>query len=205
MGNFQHKEMMQNEWDVIPITQTLGRPSSVIIKTDENSPEGKNAAAIDDTINQCKENGKYDNVDTTDVKPLGGGSLQKKKYKDSHLHLSSTFLKSHNKLQESLRLPLGKSSLKKNNNKEKQVKMNIKKNKEKNRRMKKASCVIEYKDKKFYYMMNEEMKETDIIKKFMKETNYKNEHMISLLNRSTQEKNYYVIKNTKQHRIKRVY
>ncbi len=178
MGNFQFKERMQNEWDVIPITQTLGRPSSVIIKTDENSPEGKNAAAIDDTINQCKENGKYDNVDSSQVKPLGGGGL---------------------------RLSLGKSSLKKNKNKEKQVKMNIKKNKEKNRRMNKASCVIEYKDKKFYYSMNEKMKEMDVIKKFIKDTNYKNEHMISLYNRSTQEKNYYVIKNTKQHRIKRVY
>jgi hypothetical protein len=181
MGNIQYKERMQNEWDVIPITQTLGRPSSVIIKTDENSPEGKNAAAIDDTINQCKENGKYDNVDSSQVKPLGGGSLKKKKNKEIHLHISSL------------------------KNKEKQVKMNIKKNKEKNRRMNKASCVIEYKDKKFYYSMNEKMKEMDVIKKFIKETNYKNEHMISLYNRSTREKNYYVIKNTKQHRIKRVY
>jgi hypothetical protein len=185
MGNIHFKEKMQNEWDVVPITQTLGRPSSVIIKTDENSPEGKNAAAIDDTINQCKENGKYDNVDTTEVKPLGGGaSIKKKKNKEISLHLSSLQIKK---------------------NKEKQVKINLKKNKEKNRRMNKTSCVIEYKDKKFYYTMNEKMKEIDVIKKFIKETNYKNEHMISLLNRSTREKNYYVIKNTKQHRIKRVY
>jgi|LauGreDrversion4_2_1035121.scaffolds.fasta_scaffold203922_2 hypothetical protein len=189
MGNIQYKEKMQNEWDVIPITNTMSKPSSVIIKTDENSPEGKNAAAIDETINQCKENGKYDNVDPSQVKPLGGGSLKRKKKKDIYL-------------QESLRLSLGKSSLQ---NKEKQVKMNIKKNKEKNRRMNKASCVIEYKDKKFYYSMNEKMEEIDVIKKFIKDTNYKNEHMISLLNRSTREKNYYVIKNTKQNRIKRVY
>lgn len=187
MGNFQHKEGMQNEWDVIPITRTLGKPSSTIIKLDENSPEGKNAAAIDETINQCKENGKYDNVDSSQIQPLGGGSLKKKNI--LKIYKKDTLV----------------SSLEKKNNYQKQVKMNIKKKKEKNRKMINTKCVIEFKDKKFYYDMNEKMKEMDVIKKYMKETNYKNEHIISLFNRSTKEKNYYVIKNTKQHRIRRIY
>lgn len=186
MGNFPHKEGMQNEWDVVPITKTFGTRSTTIIKLDENSPEGKNAAAIDDTINQCKENGKYDNVNSSQIQPLGGGSLKKKKI--IKINNNQTLLPKIVSL-----------------NKVKQVKMNIKKKNRKNRKMNITKCVIELKDKKFYYDMNEKMKEMDVIKKFIKETNYKNEHIISLFNRSTKEKNYYVIKNTKQHRIRRIY
>lgn len=77
------------------------------------------------------------------------------------------------------------------------------KNKKKNE--KKNKYVIEFRNQKYTYDVDDKMNEEDVIKIFMKEKNIKNDHLISILNKKSKEKNMYHLKSTKRHNIRKLY
>ncbi len=61
-------------WQVIPITKQMGQTTNVIVQTNSTNQAAQNA-------NQITENQKYDTINQTNVKPLGGGSKEGVTYK----------------------------------------------------------------------------------------------------------------------------
>lgn len=64
---------------------------------------------------------------------------------------------------------------------------------------------IEFKNKKFIIKENKEDGFEEIIKKFMKKQNFKNDHLLTLYDHQNKSKSLYHIKDTKNMKIRKLY